>query len=197
MAPTIFRYPERWRAIPPFPDDIIDYTAFTAIYRRFQLKISTLSPRDERDAGGGPFGSFWPDLTASRAPGTNAESTKAGGLARDKVRNARWKVRRRILSSCPQNPSATSATKHSPESIAINSRTAKITPDPACCSKLQFRQRMARQGVRFEIDTCKPPSLEVARRAHHARWRRKSDGVLLPSWKSTASSRLLPGVSIR
>src|SRR6266481_5465811 len=71
--------------------------------------------QNQLKGGGSPFGSYRTDLTAPRAPRTSAESTKAGGLARDKVRNVRGKVRCRLLSSCGENPPATSVTKCGPE----------------------------------------------------------------------------------
>src|SRR5256885_6360435 len=109
----------------PFPDHTIEYSAFTAIYRRLQLKISPPSPTANYERGQ-PRDPLATGLTASRSPGPSAGSMKAGGLARDKVRNARWKVRCRLLSSCPENPSATSITKRGPEKYRdVRSPTAK------------------------------------------------------------------------
>src|SRR6267378_4213437 len=100
---------------------------------------------NQLEGSGSPFGSYRNDLTASRAPGTSAESTKAGGLARDKVRNAGWKVRCRLLSSCAERPFSNFSNETCPRSTAMKSPIVKTIPGPACCSKLQFRQR-ARHG---------------------------------------------------
>src|SRR5437762_1130450 len=60
----------------PFPDHIIEYSAFTAIYRRLQLKISPPSPTANYERGaapGPPTG-----LTASRSQRRIDESGRTG-----------------------------------------------------------------------------------------------------------------------
>ena len=76
-----------------------------------------------------------------------------------------------------RNPPAHQSQNAFQRSIAMNSRTAKTTPDPVRCSKTAVQASPGvPQGATFEIDTCKSSSLEVARRPHHARWRRKQIG---------------------
>jgi hypothetical protein len=143
----------------------------------FNRKFPRPSPRTNYERGGSAFGSFRTDLTSSRAPGTSAESTKAGGLARDKVRNGRWRVRCRLLSSYSEKPSSTSVTKRFPEKYRDELTHCQNYPRPRLLFKTAVQASPGvPQGATFEIDTCKSSSLEVARRPHHARWRRKEIG---------------------
>src|SRR5436853_6482642 len=61
----------------PFPDHTIEYSAFTAIYRRLQLKISPPSPTAnyQRRAPPGPPTT---GLTASRSPGIKRRIDESG-----------------------------------------------------------------------------------------------------------------------
>src|SRR5712692_5317837 len=81
-----------------FPANIIEYMAFTAIERRFQLKTSQPPHRTDYEEGGSALGSPRNDLPTRRALSTSAESRKAGGRARDKVRNSDGRKECRFLS---------------------------------------------------------------------------------------------------